>query len=196
MSEAEAAPRRGLLVVLSGPSAVGKDSVLKRVFQLDPSLKYSVSYTTRQPRPGEVDGVDYSFVSDEEFDRLVEGGELLEWAHVHGHRSGTGKARVEAALESGEHIALNIDVQGAEQIHQLLPGALRIFLAPPSMEELARRRAERATEDAADLARRASDAEIEMGYSDRYDVVVVNDDIDRAASQVLDVINRRRGTQQ
>ncbi|MDP9325112.1 MAG: guanylate kinase [Candidatus Dormibacteraeota bacterium] len=196
MSGAEGGPRRGLLVVLSGPSGVGKDSVLKRVFKLDPTLRYSVSYTTRQPRPGEVDGVDYSFVSDDQFDRLVEGGELLEWANVHGHRSGTGKARVEAALESGQDIALNIDVQGGEQIHSLMPGAMRIFLAPPSIEELGRRRAERGTEDAADLARRASDAEMEMGYSDRYDVVVVNDDIDRAASQVLDVINRRRGTQQ
>ncbi|HEV3235169.1 MAG TPA: guanylate kinase [Candidatus Dormibacteraeota bacterium] len=196
MSSADVPRRRGLLVVLSGPSGVGKDSVLKRVFELDPSLSYSVSYTTRQPRPGEEDGVDYTFVSDEDFDRLVDGGQLLEWANVHGHRSGTGRARVEAALESGRDIALNIDVQGGEQIHQLVPGALRIFLAPPSMEELARRRSERATEDAADLARRASDAEMEMGYSDRYDVVVVNDDIDRAASQILDVINRRRGTQQ
>ncbi len=191
-----APPRRGRLVVVSGPSAVGKDSVLRRVFELDPSLDYSVSYTTRQPRPGEVDGVDYSFVSDDEFDRLVSGGEMLEWANVHGHRSGTGRRRVEEALDAGRDIALNIDVQGGESIRRLMPEALRIFLKPPSMEELARRRARRGTEDAGESARRASDAEIEMAYSDRYDVVVENDDIDRAASEILDVIKRRRGTQQ
>lgn len=192
----QAAPEPGLLLVLSGPSGVGKDSVLRRVFELDPGLAYSVSYTTRKPRPGEKDGVDYNFVDDGEFDRLVKDGEMLEWAEVHGHRSGTGRRQVEGALAAGRDIALNIDVQGGESIRELMPGALRIFLAPPSMEELARRRAARATEDASELQRRASDAEIEMQYSDRYDVVVVNDDLDRAASEILDVINRRRRSQQ
>jgi guanylate kinase len=184
--------RRGLLVVVSGPSGVGKDSVLQRVFDLDPSLSYSVSYTTRKPRAGEVDGVAYSFVSDEEFDRLVAEDELLEWAKVHSHRSGTGRRRIEEALEAGRDIVLNIDVQGGMAVRDLMPDALLIFLAPPGVEELRRRLASRATEDPAEIARRQADAEIEMGYSDRYDAVVVNDDLDRAAREVLDLIESRR----
>jgi guanylate kinase len=183
---------RGLLVVVSGPSGVGKDSVLRRLFELDPSLTYSVSYTTRAPRPGEVEDVDYTFVSDDEFDRLVAAGAFLEWANVHNHRSGTARQRIEDALVAGRDIALNIDVQGGETLRKLMPEALTIFLAPPSAEELARRRVGRGTEDEAEIARRAADAEIEMGYSDRYDAVVVNDEIDRAAHEILDLINRRR----
>ena len=184
---------RGLLTVVSGPSGVGKDSVLKRVFELDPSLAYSVSYTTRQPRPGEVEGVDYSFVGDREFDRLVKSGELLEWADVHGHRSGTGRRRVEGALETGKDIVLNVDVQGGMSVRRQMPDALLIFLAPPSVEELRRRLAERGTETGEELARRQADAETEMGYSDRYDAVVVNDDLERAGQEVLDLIHQHRG---
>ncbi|MEA2644960.1 MAG: guanylate kinase [Chloroflexota bacterium] len=184
--------RRGQLIVVSGPSGVGKDSVLAELFKLDPRLSYSVSYTTRRPRPGEVDGRDYSFVSDSEFDRLVRDGRMLEWARVHKHRSGTGRDRVEKAMADGRDVVLNIDVQGGAAIRSLVPDALLVFLAPPSLEELTRRRASRGTEDESELAQRASDAEIEMGYSDRYDTVVVNDDVHRAATEVLDVINRRR----
>jgi guanylate kinase len=183
---------RGLLVVVSGPSGVGKDTLLHRLFELDPSLTYSVSYTTRPPRPGEVDGVDYTFVSEPEFDRMVESGELLEWARVHNHRSGTGRDRVESALAAGKDIVLNVDVQGGAAIHHLVPDALLIFVAPPDLDELARRRTGRGTEDAGELARRAADAEIEMGYAHRYDAVVVNDDVQRAAAEVLDLINNRR----
>jgi guanylate kinase len=188
--------KQGQLVVVSGPSAVGKDSVLRRLFELDPSLRYSVSYTTRRPRPDEVDGRDYSFVSEGDFDDLVASGELLEWAAVHGHRSGTSRSRVEEARSAGQDVLLNIDVQGGASIRDLVPDALLIFLAPPSMEELARRAAARGTEDPTELARRTADAEIEMGYSDRYDAVVVNDEIDRAASEILEVINQRRANQQ
>jgi guanylate kinase len=185
--------RRGVLVVLSGPSGVGKDTVLRRVFELDRTLKYSVSFTTRPARPGEVDGVDYSFVSDADFDHLVAEGALLEWAHVHNHRSGTGRQRIDDALDAGRDIVLNVDVQGGEAIRKQLPDALLIFLIPPSIEELDRRRLGRGTEDAAELAKRASDAQIEMGYADKYDAVVVNDDLDRAAQEVLQLINLRRG---
>lgn len=186
----------GLLTVVSGPSGVGKDSVLKRSFALDPSLWYSVSYTTRQPRAGEVDGVDYHFVSDAEFDRMVQEGQMLEWADVHGHRSGTGRAEVESALAEGRAAVLNIDVQGARSVRREMPDAFLVFLAPPNQEELRRRLAARGTEDPGEIARRHADAEIEMGYSDRYDAVVVNDAIDRAATEILEVINRRRGTQE
>lgn len=183
---------QGLLVVVSGPSGVGKDSVLRRVFERAGGLEYSVSYTTRTPRPGEVDGVDYHFVSDEEFDRMIHDGELLEWEPVHGHRSGTGRAQVEAALREGRDIALNIDVKGGAEIRKLVPDALLVFLAPPNMEELARRRRERHTESEAELATRAADAEMEMSYSDRYDAIVVNDEVDRAAAEVVDLVNARR----
>lgn len=186
--------RRGLLVVVSGPSGVGKDTVLRRVFELDPALSYSVSYTTRQPRPGEVDGRDYTFVDDAEFDRMISGGDLLEWEPVHTHRSGTGRSRVEHALDAGRDIVLNIDVKGGAKIRRLVVDPLLIFLAPPSLEELDRRRMGRGTEDAAELARRASDAQIEMGYSDQYDAIVVNGDVQRAAQEVLNLIEQRRGT--
>jgi guanylate kinase len=184
--------RRGLLVVLSGPSGVGKDSVLRRVFALDPRLVYSVSYTTRPPRPGEVEGVDYSFVSEAEMDRLIAAGEMLEWAHVHGHRSGTGRSRIEAALAAGRDIVLNVDVQGGAAIRERVEGAFLIFLVPPSVEELDRRRRGRGTESAADLAVRAADAAGEMALASSYDAVVVNDDLDRAAAEVLRLIDARR----
>ena len=185
--------RRGLLTVVSGPSGVGKDTVLHEVFKLDPGLSYSVSFTTRQPRPGEVDGRDYSFVSDAEFDRMIASAELLEWEPVHSHRSGTGRQRVEEALEHGHDIVLNIDVKGGVEIRRLVPDPLLVFLAPPSLEELDRRRRSRGTEDDAELARRASDAEVEMGYSAQYDAVVLNDDVARAAQEILHLIEKRRG---
>jgi guanylate kinase len=184
--------RRGQLIVVSGPSGVGKDTVLRRVFELDPSIGYSVSYTTRSPRPGESDGVDYTFLGDAEFDRMIAEGELLEWARVHNHRYGTGWRRVEEARDAGRDIALNIDVQGGMSIRAKVPDALLIFLLPPSGDELARRRSGRGTEDATDLAQRAADAENEIGYADRYDAVVVNDDVDRAAAEVLHLIQQRR----
>lgn len=184
---------RGQLVVVSGPSGVGKDTVLRRLFALDPNLTYSVSYTTRQPRPGEVDGRDYTFVSEAEFDRMVAAGELLEWQPVHNHRYGTGRGRVEAARDAGHDVALNIDVKGGVEIRRLVPDALLVFLAPPSLDELDRRLRARATEDAADLARRTADARVEMGYSDHYDVTVVNDDVERAAKEILELIQQRKG---
>jgi len=182
-----------LLTVVSGPSGVGKDTVLHELFKLDPSLSYSVSYTTRQPRPVEVDGRDYSFVSDAEFDRMIAAGELLEWEPVHTHRSGTGRLRVEDALEQGGDIVLNIDVKGGLEIRRLVRDPLLVFLAPPTLEELDRRRRSRGTEDERELARRASDAQVEMGYSAQYDATVLNDDVGRAAKEILQLIEERRG---
>src|SRR3977135_1027468 len=132
-------PRIGLLIVISGPSGVGKDTVLWRLFELAPDLKSSVSYTTRPPRPGEVDGHSYTFVSEPEFLRLIEQKEFLAWAKVYDHYYGTSRRRVEEALNSGEDIILKIDVQGATFVRKRMSEGLFIFITPPSTEDLLNR---------------------------------------------------------
>jgi guanylate kinase len=150
--------------------------------------------TTRAPRPDERDGIDYRFVSDEEFDRLVAGGELLEWARVVGHRSGTPARPVEEALAAGRDVVLEIDVQGARQVRERAPEAVLIFLAPPSMEELERRLRSRGTEDEARLALRLATAREEMAQQQWFDHVVVNDRLDQATAQVEAIIQASRTT--
>ena len=182
----------GRLIVLSGPSGVGKDTVLHALRRLDPSLRYSVSYTTRAPRRGEVDGVAYSFVDEPTFRAMADRGEFLEWAEVHGGLYGTSEARVKQALERGEDIVLKIDVQGAAWIRPRVAGAVFIFLLPPSEEELRRRLVSRDTEDADALALRAANAVAELEGGETYDHRVVNDDVDRAAREILDIVRRSR----
>jgi len=157
-------------------------------------LHLSVSVTTRAPRPDERDGIDYRFVSGEEFDRLVAGGELLEWAPVVGHRSGTPARPVEEALAAGRDVVLEIDVQGARQVRERAPDAVLIFLAPPSMEELERRLRSRGTEDEARLALRLATARAEMAQRPWFDHVVVNDRLDQATAQVEAIIQESRTT--
>ncbi len=182
----------GRLIVLSGPSGVGKDTVLHELRTLDPSLRYSVSYTTREPRPGEVDGVAYSFIDEDTFRAMAQRGEFLEWAEVHGHLYGTSEARVKEALERGEDIVLKIDVQGAAWIRPRVAGAVFIFLLPPSEEELRRRLVSRDTEDDASLELRFRNAVAELADGAAYDHRVVNDDVHRAAGEVLDIVRRSR----
>ena len=182
----------GRLIVLSGPSGVGKDTVLQELFRIAPGLHYSVSYTTRPPRPGEVDGVAYSFVDEAGFQALRDRHELLEYAWVHGHWYGTSEARVRASLARGEDIVLKIDVQGAAWIRPRVQGAIFIFLLPPSPEELRRRLTERATESADSLELRWENARKEMADQDQYDYRVVNDDVRRAAREILGIIERSR----
>ena len=187
--------RRGLLIVISGPSGVGKDTVIKRLLELDPNLRYSVSYTTRPPRPGEVDGVNYHFVSREEFERLIREGAFLEHATYDGNLYGTPFAQLEQERDAGHDIVLKIDVKGAEQVRLRAPDALRIFLAPPSMDELLRRRTERHSEDAGQGASRQRIAEAEMALASHFDHVVVNQDLERAVREVLGIIQAGRERQ-
>ena len=183
----------GKCIVLSGPSGVGKDTVLHELFSRDPRLRYSISYTTRPPRPGEVDGVSYTFVDEESFRRLEEQGEFLETATVHGNRYGTSRGRVEAMLARGEHVILKIDVQGAATVRDRLPEAIFVFLMPPSLEVLRRRLRDRGTDDDDALARRDADAVREMAEAERYDHLVVNDSVERAAAQILDIVEASCG---
>lgn len=180
---------RGRLVVVSGPSGVGKGTVVRGVLSARPDLTLSVSATTRDPRPGEVDGVHYRFVGDAAFDRLIERGAFLEWAEVFGRRYGTLADDVEEARASGRDVLLEIDVQGARTVRERVPDAILVFLQPPSEEELRRRLAARGTETGASLQARLREARREMDEADRFDHVVVNDRIDEAVAEVLAIID-------
>jgi guanylate kinase len=182
----------GLLVVISGPGGVGKDTLIEMLRERDRQLVYSVSYTTRSRRDYEVDGEHYCFVSEPDFWRLAARGELLEHARVNGYLYGTSSSRVAEALASGRDVLLKIEVQGAEQVRQRRPDALLIFIEPPSMEELLRRRAQRGSEPPAVMEARQRLAEVEMGYAPRYDHRVVNDDAERAVSEIQAILERER----
>jgi guanylate kinase len=178
--------------VIAGPSGVGKGTLVRRLLAAHPEVRLSVSVTTRPPRPTERDGVDYRFVSDAEFDRLIRSGELLEWADIVGHRSGTPAGPVEEALASGTDVLLEIDVKGAFQVRDRVPGALMIFLEPPTLDELERRLRSRGTEDEARLARRLGTAAWELEQRGAFDHVVVNDDLERATAQVEAILLEAR----
>ncbi|MEX0706022.1 MAG: guanylate kinase [Nitriliruptoraceae bacterium] len=184
---------RGLVVVLSGPSGVGKGSVHARLRETVPDSRLSVSVTTRPARAGEVDHVDYHFVDEAEFDRLVAAGQLLEHATYSGNRYGTPRAQVEGSVEQGQVVLLDIEVQGALQVRASMPDALLVFLVPPSMEELERRLRARGTEDDAEIARRLGHARDELVAADEFDVQVVNRDIDECVASLTERIAAMRG---
>lgn len=184
--------RKGILFILSGPSGAGKGTLRERLFRMLDGLSFSVSCTTRAPRPGETDGVDYRFVAEEEFLRRRDAGDFLEWAGVHGHFYGTLTADVKKALDDGRDILLEIDVQGALQVKKKIPGAVTIFVAPPSMKALEERLRGRSTETEQDIALRLCNARREMGESFKYDFTVVNDDIDAAAQRLADIVRQSR----
>jgi guanylate kinase len=168
---------------------VGKGTLAAWVRKHHPEVWVSVSATTRRPRPGEVDGVHYRFVSDEQFERLVSGGELLEWAVVHGRaRYGTPRAPVEAALDQGRPALLEIDLQGARQVRDSMPEALFVFLAPPSWDELVRRLVGRGTEDEAERRARLDTARVELAAAEEFDVTLVNDDVRRAGEELVSLM--------
>jgi guanylate kinase len=194
----ESAPtRRTRLTVLAGPTAVGKGSVSADIRAHHPEVWISVSATTRAPRPGELDGVHYWFVSDAEFDRMVADDALLEWAVVHGAaRYGTPRAPVEEALDAGRAALLEIDLQGARQVHAAMPDALMVFLAPPTWDELVRRLVGRGTEDAEERERRLGSARRELAAEAEFDVTVVNHEIHAAAEELVALMVGRPGPPQ
>ena len=187
--------KRGLLIVVSGPSGVGKDTLIKSLLEHDRNLRYSVSCTTRSPRPGEVDGADYSFVTRERFQELIDQGAFLEHATYNGNLYGTLTERVEREREAGHDVVLKIEVNGAEQVRAKAPDAVFIFVAPPSVDELVRRQVKRNTESAQDMAARREIATREMESAARYDHVVVNDDLERAVAEILAIMKQARASQ-
>jgi guanylate kinase len=192
-SRSNPAIRTGKLFVLAGPSGVGKGTIVRELVSRDPEgLSLSVSVTTRAPRPAEVDGVDYFFVDDDAFDRMIRAGELLEWAEIVGHRSGTPRGFVDDRLAAGRDVVLEIDVVGASQIRERVPGSVLIFVAPPSMEELERRLRGRGTETEERIRLRLETAEWELEQQEWFDHVVVNDELERASSQVAAIIEAFR----
>jgi guanylate kinase len=188
---APSAPPPTRLVVLAGPTAVGKGTVATAVREEHPEVWISVSATTRPPRPGEIDGVHYRFVSDEEFDRMIEDDELLEWAVVHkAARYGTPRRAVEQALAAGRPAMLEIDLQGARQVRQSMPEALFVFLKPPSWEELVRRLVGRGTETEDERTRRLDTAREEMAAEGEFDVTIVNHEVHAAADELVTLMVR------
>ncbi|GAA4147389.1 guanylate kinase [Leifsonia shinshuensis] len=190
--ENRAGRRRNQLVVLAGPTAVGKGTVSTYIRENYPDVLLSVSATTRAPRPGEVDGVNYYFVDDAEFDRMIENDELLEHATVHNaYRYGTPRGPIEAALEQGRSVLLEIDLQGARQVRESMPEARLIFLLPPTWDELVRRLIGRGTEEAAEQQRRLETAKVELAAQDEFDYRVVNHTVAEAAREVVDLMKVR-----
>jgi guanylate kinase len=184
--------RRGALIVFSGPSGVGKDTVLRDVRRRDPQIRQCVTATSRPPRPDEIEGRDYLFISEEEFRERIQRGYFLEFAIVHGDFKGTPRASVQALLAAGYDVILKIDVQGGAQVTAAIPEVVTIFLAPPSMEELDRRLFDRATEDPAQLETRRKDALQELARMSTYQYVVVNRDADQAVEDVLCILRAER----
>jgi len=185
-------PLRGVPFVVAAPSGTGKTTVCLALRERDPKLRLSVSHTTRAPRPGERDGSDYHFVSEAEFQRLVEAGAFLEWAVYNGHRYGTSWKAIEGPLADGCDVLLEIEVQGARQVRQRLSDARLIFLLPPSMRVLVHRLEGRATDTAAQVAARLRTARSELAAVEEFDYAVVNDDLERCVANVQEIVAAER----
>lgn len=183
---------RGILFVISSPSGGGKGTLIRRVLKDVPGLSYSVSWTTRAPRPGELDGVNYHFVTVEEFERMRDAGGFLEWAVVHGHLYGTALSVVEQDLAEGRDIILEIDVQGAESVRKAMPSVVGVFIMPPSFDVLKMRLLARMTERPEELALRLSNSRAEVERYAEFDYLVLNDEIERAAAQLASIVYAER----
>jgi guanylate kinase len=185
--------RRGLMFILSSPSGAGKTTLSRMLLARDAEIRLSVSATTRPPRPGEVDGVHYHFVAEDEFDRMVEEDDFYEWAHVFGHRYGTPKGKIRAGLKEGQDFLFDIDWQGTQQLYQKdQQDVVRVFILPPSLDELHRRLQGRATDSAEVIAARMERARAEISHWDGYDYVIINDDIDICFEKVRAILEAER----
>ncbi|TCM19011.1 guanylate kinase [Novosphingobium sp. PhB165] len=190
---ADTLARRGLMLIMSSPSGAGKTTISRMLLEHDSHICNSVSCTTRPPRPGEVHGKDYFFVSQDEFDHMADEGEFLEWATVFGHSYGTPKAHVKAGLKDGQDYLFDIDWQGTQQLYQKLErDVVRVFLLPPSIDELRRRLTGRGTDSADVIAARMERARSEISHWDGYDYVVVNDDIEACFEKVKMILAAER----
>jgi guanylate kinase len=185
-------PRRGLLFILSSPSGAGKSTIARMILESDEDIGLSVSATTRPIRPGEVDGRDYHFVTDAEFDALVGGGKFLEWAHVFGFRYGTLKSEVWKQIEGGRDVLLDIDWQGTQQLKQVDPDIVRVFILPPSMAELERRLRSRGTDSDEVIQGRMTRAHAEISHWAEYDYVLINDDAEHCRKLVHTILKAER----
>lgn len=183
---------KGELLIISGPSGAGKGTLVDHLIARVPGLWVSVSATTRAPRPGEVEGEDYFFISADEFDRRIEEGDFLEWAEVHGNRYGTLRSAVDARLDGGFDVILEIDPQGALQVDELMPEAVLIFIIAPSMAELERRIRGRGAETDEQIATRLATAVRELNLVGKYDYVVENDDVARATEELAGIVETLR----
>jgi guanylate kinase len=185
--------RRGLMLVISSPSGAGKSTIARNILETDKGMQLSVSVTTRQRRPSEIEGVHYHFVSPKEFDRLRGSESLLEWAEVHGNFYGTPREAAENALAAGQDMLFDIDWQGAQQLQEKMPAdVVSIFILPPTMAELQARLNRRAEDSVEVIATRLSNARAEIGHWREYDYVVVNDDLDRAFTSVRSIVEAER----
>jgi guanylate kinase len=186
------APARGLLFVVSAPSGTGKTTVVERLVKLISGLRQSRSYTSRPPRPGEVDGVDYNFVSRDVFEAMVRRGEFLEWANLFGNLYGTGQQETDARLAAGTDVVLVIDIQGARQVRERVSGTVGVFVLPPSFAALEHRLRGRSHDPEPEIRQRLETARREVSAVTEYDYVVVNDDLDRCVNELATIVNAER----
>ncbi|HOV78497.1 MAG TPA: guanylate kinase [Bacillota bacterium] len=184
--------KKGMLLVFSGPSGAGKGTVCKALLEDNPNLLLSVSATTRPPRTGEIDGVNYFFLKHDQFEKMIEDNQLLEWAKVYGNYYGTPGGFVQESLAQGYDVILEIDTQGALQVKEKIPEAVLIFIAPPSFFHLRERLTGRRTDSEDDIKRRLSSVAEEMKMASRYDYIVVNDDVEKAANKVCAIISAEK----
>jgi guanylate kinase len=193
MATPDTLQRRGLMFILSSPSGAGKTTISRMLLEHDDEIRLSISATTRPKRPGEVHGEDYYFVSPAEFDRMVADDEFYEWAHVFGHRYGTPKAHIRAGLKAGQDFLFDIDWQGTQQLYQKDEvDVVRVFILPPSLEELRRRLKGRGTDSPEVIASRMERARAEISHWDGYDYVVVNDDVAACFETVQEILHAER----
>lgn len=181
--------KRGRIFVVSAPSGAGKSTLCSTLLARFPNLSYSVSHTTRPPRKGERDGVDYHFISTEGFKKRIDENQWVEWAEVHGNYYGTSRVVIEKGVTEGAHLLLDIDVQGAEQVKTIFPEAITLFIMPPSVEVLEARLRSRGTDDEAIIEKRLNNAEKEMACKDLYEHVIVNDVLEVAEKELIDIVS-------